>query len=132
MWTRDYNAKGYDFTTGGVSVGVDYRLTDQLVIGVMGEYAHTWTSLKPSGDIDVDSGRGGVYASWFNRGFYLNGGIYGGHNVYESSRPTIGGLASGGTGGSEFSTFVSSGYDLHAGHLTAGPIASLQYTYREL
>ena len=65
----DGNANGYDFTTGGVSLGVDYRLTDQLAIGVMGDYSHTWTSLKPSGHIDVDSGRGGLYATWFNRGF---------------------------------------------------------------
>jgi hypothetical protein len=42
---------------------VDYRITDQLAIGAMGEYAHTWTSLEPNGDIDVDSGRGGVHAS---------------------------------------------------------------------
>jgi fibronectin-binding autotransporter adhesin len=124
----DYNAKGYDFTTGGASLGIDYRLTDQLVVGVMGEYAHTWTSLNPRGHIDVDSGRGGVYASWFNRGFYLNGAIYGGHNVYDSGRASLGGLANGGTDGGEFSTFVSTGYDLHAGQLTVGPIASLQYT----
>jgi outer membrane autotransporter protein len=125
----DSNAKGYDFTIGGVSLGVDYRLTDQLAIGVMGEYAHTWTSLQPSGNIDVDSGRGGVYATWFNRGIYLNGAIYGGHNVYSSSRSSLGGVASGGTGGGELSTFISGGYDFHLGNLTLGPIGSLQYTY---
>ncbi|MBV8969248.1 MAG: autotransporter domain-containing protein [Verrucomicrobia bacterium] len=125
----DFNARGYDFTTGGVTVGADYRINDQLAIGAMGEYAHTWTSLKPSGDIDVDSGRGGVYASWFNHGIYLNGAIYGGHNVYSSSRPTLGGMASGGTGGAELSTFISGGYEFHVGHLTVGPIAALQYTY---
>jgi outer membrane autotransporter protein len=105
----DSNAKGYDFTTGGFSVGVDYRVTDQLAIGAMGEYAHTWTSLEPSGDIDVDSGRGGVYATWFNHGIYLNGAIYGGHNSYSSSRSVLGGMASGGTGGAEYSTFISGG-----------------------
>jgi outer membrane autotransporter protein len=125
----DGNAKGYDFTTGGVSLGIDYRITDQLAIGVMGEYSHTWTSLKPSGDIDVDSGRGGVYATWFNHGIYLNGAIYGGHNNYDSSRSSLGGLATGGTEGAEWSTFVSSGYDFHFAHLSVGPIASLQYTY---
>jgi outer membrane autotransporter protein len=125
----DYNAHGYDFTTGGFTVGVDYRITDQLAIGAMGEYAHTWTSLKPSGDIDVDSGRGGVYATWFSHGVYLNGAIYGGHNVYSSSRATLGGMASGGTGGAEYSTFISGGYDFHCGHLTVGPTAALQYTY---
>ena len=56
----DGNANGYNFTTGGVSLGIDYRLTDELVVGVMGEYSHTWTSLKPSGNNDVNSGRGGI------------------------------------------------------------------------
>jgi outer membrane autotransporter protein len=123
------NTKGYDFTTGGVSLGLDYRLTDQLVIGVMGEYSHTWTALQPSGHIDVDSGRGGLYATWYNRGLYFNGAIYGGHNNYDSNRVNLGGLATGDTEGAEWSAFVSAGYDFHFGHLTVGPIASLQYTY---
>jgi outer membrane autotransporter protein len=63
-----------------------YRFTDQLAIGIIGDYSYTWTSLKPSRHIDVDSGRGGVYATWFNSGFYVNGAIYGGHNTYESGR----------------------------------------------
>jgi outer membrane autotransporter protein len=125
----DANAKGYDFTTGGVSLGVDYRITDQLAIGVMGEYSHTWTALNPSSHIDVDSGRGGLYATWYNHGIYLNGSIYGGHNNYDSSRSSLGGLANGGTEGAEWSTFISGGYDFHFGHLSVGPIAALQYTY---
>jgi outer membrane autotransporter protein len=124
----DANAKGYDFTTGGVSLGIDYRIGDQFAIGAMGEYSHTWTSLNPSGHVDVDSGRGGLYATWFNHGIYLNGAIYGGHNTYESSRAGFGGLANGSTEGAEWSTFVSGGYDFHFGQLTVGPIASLQYT----
>jgi outer membrane autotransporter protein len=94
----------------------------------MGDYSHTWTSLQPSGHIDVDSGRGGLYATWYSHGFYLNGAIYGGHNNYDSSRAGLGGLATGGTEGSEWSTFASGGYDFHFGALTAGPLASLQYT----
>ena len=125
----DYNAKAYNFTTGGFSVGIDYRLTDYLAVGAMGEYSHTWTNLTPAGDIDVDSGRGGVYLTLFEHGFYLDGGIYGGHNVYNSSRAALGGLANGGTDGAEFGTFVAAGYDWHVGQLTVGPIASLQYTY---
>ena len=125
----DGNANGYNFTTGGVSLGVDYRITDQLAIGVMGDYSHTWTSLNPSGDIDINSGRGGLYATWFSHGIYLNGAIYGGHNNYESSRSSLGGLATGGTEGAEWSTFISGGYDFHFGHLSVGPIAALQYTY---
>jgi outer membrane autotransporter protein len=62
------NAHGYDFTTGGVSLGIDFRVTDFLAIGAMGEYSHTWTTLDPSGHIDVDSGRGGLYATLFSNG----------------------------------------------------------------
>jgi outer membrane autotransporter protein len=122
------NAHGYDFTTGGVSLGIDFRVTDFLAIGAMGEYSHTWTTLDPSGHIDVDSGRGGLYATLFSNGFYLNSGIYGGHNNYDSGRSSFLGIANGSTEGEEWSTFVSGGYDFHFGHLTIGPIAALQYT----
>jgi outer membrane lipase/esterase len=121
----DGNAHDYDFTTGGVSLGIDYRLIDQLAIGVMGEHAHNWTSLNPSGHIEVDSGRGGMYATWFSHELYVNRAIYGGHNNYDSGRSGLGGLASGGTEGAEWSTFVVGGYDFHFGPLTIGPIASL-------
>ena len=128
----DANANGYNFTTGGVSLGIDYRLTDEWVIGVMGEYSHTWTSLKPSGSNDVNSGRGGLYATWFNHGFYLDAAIYGGYNSYNSSRSALQGLASGHTEGAELSTFISGGYDFHFGLLSVGPIAALQYTYAHI
>ena len=128
----DANAAGYNFTTGGVSLGVDYRLTDELVVGVMAEYSHTWTSLKPSGNNDVNSGRGGVYATWAHHGFYLNGAVYGGYNSYNSSRSALQGLASGNTEGAELSTFISGGYDFHFGPLTVGPVAALQYTYAHI
>ncbi len=124
----DGNSNGYNFTTGGVSLGLDYRITDQLAIGVMGEYSHTWTGLNPSGHLDVDSGRGGLYATWFAHGLYLNAAIYGGYNSYDSNRSGLGGLASGSTQGSEWSTFISGGYDFHFGQMTVGPIAALQYT----
>ena len=124
----DTNAQGYNFTTGGVTLGIDFRITDQLAIGIMGDYSHTWTSVNPAGHMDVNSGRGGVYATWYNHGLYFNGAIYGGHNNYDSSRSGLEGLATGGTEGAEWSTFVSGGYDFHFGALTVGPVAALQYT----
>ncbi|PWT79518.1 MAG: hypothetical protein C5B58_13285 [Acidobacteria bacterium] len=69
----DFDARGYRFTSGGFDVGVDYRLLDHFAIGVVGNYAHTWTDLRP-GTIGVNSGRGGLYAAYFNDGYYLNGG----------------------------------------------------------
>jgi outer membrane autotransporter protein len=128
----DSNARGYRFTTGGLDLGADYRILSNLALGVMGDYAHTWTDLRP-GSISVNSGRGGLYATYFNGGaqggtFYLNGGVYGGYNTYDSSRRTLGGNATGSTDGEEWSAFVSGGYNFRWGHLIAGPTASLQYT----
>ena len=124
----DGNSKGYNFTSGGVGVGIDYRLTPNLALGVMGNYAHTWTNLHPRGHIGVDTGRGGLYGTYSNSGFYLNAGIYGGYSTYDSSRQGLQGLATGSSDGNEYSAFASGGYDFHFGTLTVGPIASLQYT----
>jgi outer membrane autotransporter protein len=124
----DANAQGYNFTTGGVTLGIDFRVTDQLAIGVTAEYSHTWTSVNPAGHMNVNSGRAGVYATWYHHGLYFNGAIYGGYNNYDSGRSGLRGLANGNTEGAEWSTFISGGYDFHFGHLTVGPIASLQYT----
>jgi outer membrane autotransporter protein len=125
----DNGIKGYDFTIGGVSVGIDYRITDSLAVGIFGTYAHTSTSLNP-GSVDVNTGRGGAYATYWNQGFYVNTGIYGGYNSYDTSRQTLlqGQFANGSTEGYEFSTFADTGYDFHFGNLSVGPVFAAQYT----
>jgi uncharacterized protein with beta-barrel porin domain len=96
-------------------------------VGVMGNYTYTWTDLRP-GTITVNSGRGGVYAGYFTGDYYLNAGVYGGYNTYDTSRHGLGGIATGNTDGQEWSGFISTGYDFHHGDLTVGPNASLQYS----
>jgi hypothetical protein len=58
----DFNARGYKITTGGIDLGIDYRLTSHFAVGLMGSYAHTWTDLLP-GNIDVDSALGNMSSS---------------------------------------------------------------------
>jgi outer membrane autotransporter protein len=126
---NDNSIKGYDFTTGGVTVGVDYRVTEHIAVGGFGTYAHTWTNFNP-GDVDVNTGGGGLYATYWNQGFYFNTGIYGGGNGYDTHRQTLlqGQFASGNTSGYEFSTFADTGYNFHFGHLSFGPVFAAQYT----
>jgi outer membrane autotransporter protein len=121
-------ARGYNFTIGGFIAGADYRITDNFAVGILGGYSHTWTNLQPSGNIDVNSGRGGLYLTYFNKCFYLNAATYGGYNSYSSSRQGLLGSANGSTSGGEFSTWTESGYQFHFGNLTVGPMAALQYT----
>src|SRR6202011_4695994 len=62
--SSDGNGQGYNFTTGGVSLGLDYRLTENIAVGIAAGYAHTWTNLTENGNIDVNSARGGLYAAF--------------------------------------------------------------------
>jgi outer membrane autotransporter protein len=94
----------------------------------MGSYAHTDTNLQPSGDIDVNTGRGGLYAGYFDHRFYINAAAYGGYNSYSESRQGLLGMANGSTNSAEFSTWTEAGYDFHFGDFTVGPMGALQYT----
>jgi outer membrane autotransporter protein len=128
----DGNAKGYDFTTGGVTLGLDYRLTRDLAVGVALGYAHTWTNLTADGDIGANSGRAGIYATYYQSGFYLSGYVGGGYNSYDTRRASLGGTATGSTDGGEFDGYAGGGYDFHFGGFGFGPVAALQYTYVDI
>jgi outer membrane autotransporter protein len=125
--SNDGSTQGYDFTTGGFIIGVDYRITDHFAVGLMGGYAHTATNLRPSGGIDVNTGRGGLYATYFDHGFYINAATYGGYNSYSTSRQGLLGMANGSTNSGEFSIWTEAGYDFHFGDFTVGPMGALQY-----
>jgi len=87
----------------------------------------TWTDLRP-GNVDVDTGRGGLYATWWDHGFWVNAGVWGGYNSYSTSRAGLLGPANGSTDGYEISTFGEAGYNFQCGNLSFGPIAAMQYT----
>ena len=125
----DSNSPGYNFTTAGVTIGIDYRVTDHFAVGLAGGYAYTDNNLIDSGRATVNSGRGGVYATYFTDGLYLNAYAGGGYNNYDVRRAGLQGFATGSTDGAEFNGFLGAGYDSHLGsNITVGPIASLQYT----
>ena len=123
----DPNAAGYNFTTGGVTLGADYRFNDHLVVGLMAGYANTGATQINNGSVEANGGRFGLLSTFYGRGMYLNIMAAGGYNSYNTHRLGLGGIA-GSTNGTEFDGLLSWGYEAHQGHLTFGPIASLQYT----
>ena len=122
------NASGYNFTTAGVTLGADYRVNENFAIGIVGGYANTSASLVNSGNIDLNSGKGGVYATVFGNGFYADALVGAGYNSYDTTRGSVGGNATGSTNGWELDTLVNGGYDFHKGGWTFGPTASVAYT----
>ena len=124
------NARGYDMTTGGLTIGVDYKLTEHFAIGLNGGYAHSSADLTRNGRLTVDGGKLGVYATYFTgTGFYADVAANGGYNSYDSRRSALRGTASGSTNGAEFNALFATGYDYKTGGLSIGPTASVQYTY---
>lgn len=122
-------AAGFDLQTGGVTLGVDYRVSSNFAIGLIAGYAHTNADLVNNGNLDVNSAKFGLYATAFSGGFYLNSAVTGGWSAYDSHRTALLGTASGSTDGGDINVLVSGGYDWRNGNLSIGPTASFQYNY---
>jgi autotransporter-associated beta strand protein len=123
------NAAGYDVDTGGITVGVDYRLTPNFVIGLDGSYAHTNVSFNGGGNVDVNAGSVGLYATAFANNFYLDAAVSGGPNGYDTHRTALQGSASGSTEGANVNVLVAGGYDWKRGDFSIGPTATFQFSY---
>ena len=123
-------AAGYNVNTGGFTAGVDYRLTSFLAVGLTAGYSHTGINIDQNGgNINVNSGQFGLYATAWTRGFYLDAAISGGPNGYNSHRNALQGSANGDTSGPSFNVLAAVGYDWTHGPLTIGPTASFQFGY---
>jgi len=127
-----YNAKGYNFDSGAATVGIDYLFTDHFLAGVLLNYTGTEADLTNGGRIDANAFRGGVYATLFGGGAYVNAFAGGAYSSYDLDRRGLNSTVRGNTDGSDFNGLVTTGYDVHAGGFTYGPVVSFQYTYTGL
>jgi len=124
---------GYDFHTAGITVGVDYRFTDQLVLGVAFGYLHT----KASYDLSVgSSGANGYDLSAYGTFYildrlYLDAIVTGGWNTYNNERniPDATATANSNTNGTQFSVSVGAGYNFNIGAFGFGPTARVNYIH---
>ena len=123
----------FDFHTAGFTVGGDYRVTDQFIVGGAVGYL--------SAGSDVDSGTGSTSAQgvsvsafgtyYFGKAFYVDGIATYGWNWYDTERHSgpgaTGSTAHGSPDGTQFALSLNAGTDFAFGALTAGPYARLDY-----
>ncbi|HEX8295574.1 MAG TPA: autotransporter domain-containing protein [Chthoniobacteraceae bacterium] len=121
------SARGSSFTTGGVTIGADYRVNRHLVVGAAVGYVNTSADLSRGGSLEVDGGKASLYATVYDGGFYVNGIVGAGYGSVETRRRTLGGFAHGDTDATDFSALLGTGYDVHVGGFAFGPVASIQY-----
>jgi autotransporter-associated beta strand protein len=124
----DGNARGYDITTGGFTLGLDYKLTPNFALGLAAGYAGTGVDLSDDGSVLVNGGKLGLYATYFTGGFYVDAAVNGGYNSYDTKRHALQGTARASTEGGELNVLVGTGYDWKIGALSIGPTATFNYT----
>jgi outer membrane autotransporter protein len=122
----------FDSNTESVTLGTDYRLTPNFLIGLAAGYGHTDVTLDTNGSsATVDTYSPGIYASYADHGWNANfSGDYL-HNAYTQSRAIsfLGQTANSAPEGNEGVVNLDGGYDFHHGAWTFGPLAGLQYTH---
>jgi outer membrane autotransporter protein len=124
---------GFHFSAGGITAGLDYGFTQNLIGGVNLGYTRTASHLGGSGgEVDVDSVSCGIYGTYFERNFYVNAASGLSSNFYDLERDIeFGGLdrkAKSDTSGQEWNLFLGTGYDFQIKQLTTGPTATAKYS----
>ena len=129
---------GFDFHTAGLTVGGDYRFTDNLILGLALGYLRTNVDLDAAvAKSAVQGYSGSVYGTYYaGDKFYVDGIATYGRNEYDNERraiiDTTPSLFRSTTDSNQFSISASAGYNLNTGAFTFGPSGRVTYTRVEI
>lgn len=125
---------GFDYRSRGITAGVDYRLSDKLVLGSALGYASKSSDFKGNeGELEIDNWHLSAYGSYFtSQSFYLDGLVRLGRNNIDSQRQiSLSGsplqMGLGDTTGWEYAASLSGGYEFSQNALTLSPYGRLGY-----
>ena len=133
---------GFDFDSQGVTLGVDYRLLDSLVLGTAFSYSHfdadfDKSTVNAGGGSESDGYVFSLYSTYYLQNFYIEGIGSFGWNDHDSKRrivvpsttaiPSINRTAKGETDSTQYSFSVGAGYDAQIQSIDVGPYARLSY-----
>ena len=122
---------GFDFDTSNLTAGVDYRVSDRLIVGAALGYADTDANFDSSpNETQVDGWSAILYGTYMpNEAAYIDAVISGARDQYDVRRrdPFTGLTAKGDTDGTAFSASLGGGYDLNRNQWTFGPYGRFSY-----
>lgn len=128
--TRDAtaNTRGYDTRTAGLTGGVDYRFTDNLVVGAALGAVRAKSSFDADyGDASANGVAGSLYGSWYHGKLYVDFIATLGMNRYDTRRAIGVTDALGATNGRQLGSSVSVGWNTSRGALSFGPYVRAGY-----
>ncbi|MEW8507115.1 MAG: autotransporter outer membrane beta-barrel domain-containing protein [Candidatus Thiodiazotropha sp.] len=129
---------GLDFDTVGITIGADYRITNQFILGGAVGFIDTEAELKnDAGDMDTQGYSLSLFGTYYSpQHYFLDFSATFGSNNFEQKRNivyTLDGLADVNQSlkadydGDMMSLFVGSGYDFNRGPWSFGPRVDLEY-----
>ena len=135
---------GFDFDQWGLLAGADYRVTDNVVLGVAFNYSKTSADFHGAlGDTDTRSYGGLLYGTYYRGAFYAD--AHTGFNwnkfdvtrriVYESlsaAASSVDRTAKGDTEGPQYTAGLGAGYDFRAGPVTITPYGRVEYIHLDI
>ncbi len=138
---------GFRFNTYEITGGIDYRLTDKIILGAALSYANSDIDINSDGgDSDTDGVTMSLYGTYYvNDSFYIDGIVSLGFNDFDNERRiaySIASLTSGttvvnqtmdsDTDGIQQSYSLGCGYDFNHKALTFGPYGRVTYTRTDI
>ncbi|MGB8991639.1 MAG: autotransporter domain-containing protein [Desulfobaccales bacterium] len=127
------NQTGYNFTLGGLTVGADYRLLDNLLVGLATGYSNTSSGFFGSGgSVNANTIPFNAYAAYFPGSLYAYGSLGYALNLFDLKRginfDTFARTASSSTTGNQFNLYGETGYDFRMSRFILTPAATLAYS----
>ena len=131
------NQTGFDFRALVLALGMDYRFTDQLVLGTAFSYVDNQSEdVGNSGSLDTRGYSLALYGTYYQSDqFYLDGIIDYGWNDYDQQRKVVYQLPDAAVnqnftsqyGGNQLFVDIGAGYNFTHGNLTFGPRVRFSY-----
>ncbi|MGC1954562.1 MAG: autotransporter outer membrane beta-barrel domain-containing protein [Gammaproteobacteria bacterium] len=137
------NQTGYDFDTAGVTAGLDYRLTDNAILGAAFNYSNQSADLNQGvllagGDVEADVFSGSIFGTYYVGDFYIDGiGTFSGVDytikreiIIPSSNPnadSVSAVATGEPGANGYAFSLGGGYDGRYQEWSYSPFVRVDY-----
>jgi uncharacterized protein with beta-barrel porin domain len=124
---------GFNYTIAGFNAGIDYRLRDDLLVGLASGYSHTTSTYHSSGGgVEANTWPLTAYGAYLPKPFYAYGSLGYTLNLFDLDRGiTFAGLnrtAKSSPTGNQLNAYGETGYDLRVQRLVLTPAVSLAYS----
>lgn len=121
-------ANGFNLDSIGGTIGVEYRLSANAMIGTAFDYSNPKARLfNNTGTTDANSYQFGLYGAWASSNLFAEGLATIGHQDYRNTRPGVVDTITSNPGGTTFVAAGKAGYLFDAGTAKLGPIGGLTY-----